>query len=236
MLSPTLFNLLVEKLVTLIFKPNTKLFAYTDNLQLVATGSSWLVNSHAPDIIILKCNSLKLKINPAKTSALFTSENKPNMQLSLASQQLLWVDFAKCLGHISASGLHSSLQLKYIQQSTALRKLASTSGAGFKILRTFHIQPIRSIIDFSALSLLEPLPLEYTKLGCIQIEAMWTSFGAPRWTRLANLRAECNLVSLQLKIKQITAAYMAKSLTSDKPFVQRQSISTPNQTFPKHPQ
>lgn len=107
----------------------------------------------------------------------------------------------------------------------ALKKLASTtSGAVFKILRTFYIQAIQSIIDFSALSLLKLSPKESERLKCIQNEAMRTILGAPRWTRLDNLRTECNLVSLQLRIQQLTASYMAKTLTSDKPFVYKNRI------------
>lgn len=107
----------------------------------------------------------------------------------------------------------------------ALKKLASTtSGAVFKILRTFYIQAIQSIIDFSALSLLELSPNEFEQLECIQNEVMRTILGAPRWTRLDNLRTKCNLVSLQLRIQQLTASYMAKTLISDKPFVYKNRI------------
>lgn len=52
-LSPTLLNLLIEQLVTLPFKPNTKLITYTDDLQLVATGPSRLINAqHAMQTIL----------------------------------------------------------------------------------------------------------------------------------------------------------------------------------------
>lgn len=116
-LSPTLFNILVEQLVN-PFKSNIKLFAYADDLQLVATGSSRFLNAHSQDMIASKCNLLGIKINPTKTAALFISQNKPNTTLNIEGQQLQWVESAICLGHTFASGPHFKLQLKYIKQRT----------------------------------------------------------------------------------------------------------------------
>lgn len=117
-LRPTLFNLLVEQLVTLPFKPNTKLITYSDDLQLVATGPSRLTYAqHALDLITANCNTLGLKINPTKSVYSLHKTIQINNKL-LPPSTLPRLTLQNGL-HIFASGPHSSLQLKYIQQRTS---------------------------------------------------------------------------------------------------------------------
>ncbi|XP_047476050.1 uncharacterized protein LOC125029908 [Penaeus chinensis] len=77
-LSPFLFNLLVEQLVKLHFQADTKLFAYADDLRLVSTGQHRYAHTEqALDIITKECNRIGLKINPTKSSAIYTSGELP---------------------------------------------------------------------------------------------------------------------------------------------------------------
>lgn len=79
-ISPFLFSHLVEHLVQLSFQAGTKLFAYTDNLQLVFTGQHRYTHiEHALDIISRECNWIRLRINPTKSSAIYTSGDPLNL-------------------------------------------------------------------------------------------------------------------------------------------------------------
>nr|XP_027223265.1 uncharacterized protein LOC113815374 [Penaeus vannamei] len=232
-MSPTLFNLLIEKLVNLPFRNNTTLLSYADDLQLITTGPHQLLHAqHALDLITQACTSLGLKINPSKSSGLNIGPSRPFHLLTIQGQNIDWVEKAKCLGHFFSERNHEKDQLDYLKQRIqsrilAMRKLTSTRiGAGYKILRTFYTQAIRSIIDFSALSLLTLSSDLLIKLEKIQNEAMRIILGAPRWTRLENLRIETNLCSLRLRTLQITSSYMAKSLSSTKPLPFKQRIQT----------
>lgn len=155
-LSPTLFNLLIDKLVNLHFRNNTTLFSYADDLQLIATGLHQLHTQYALDLINQACNSLGLKINPIKISTLNTGPSRPYDLLSIQGQNIAWVHNAKCLGHIFTERYHQK-ELAYLKKKRtqsrlfAKRKLFSTKiGAGYKILHTFYIQAMRSIIYFTA--------------------------------------------------------------------------------------
>ncbi|XP_071519512.1 uncharacterized protein [Panulirus ornatus] len=66
--SPTLFNVLIENLVKLPFRPSVKLLCYANNLQLILRGRKRFANAqHALKLVEQECNRLGLKLNPAKT-------------------------------------------------------------------------------------------------------------------------------------------------------------------------
>nr|XP_027223264.1 uncharacterized protein LOC113815373 [Penaeus vannamei] len=147
-LSPTLFNLLIEKLVNLPFRNNTTLLSYADDLQLITTGPHQLLHAqHALDLITQACTSLGLKINPSKSSGLNIGPSRPFHLLTIQGQNIDWVEKAKCLGHFFSERNHEKDQLDYLKQRIqsrilAMRKLTSTRiGAGYKILRTSILKP-----------------------------------------------------------------------------------------------
>lgn len=115
-LSPTLFNLLIDKLVNLHFRNNTTLFSYADDLQLIATGLHQLHTQYALDLINQACNSLGLKINPIKISTLNTGPSRPYDLLSIQGQNIAWVHNAKCLGHIFTERYHQK-ELAYLKKN-----------------------------------------------------------------------------------------------------------------------
>ncbi|XP_071524384.1 uncharacterized protein [Panulirus ornatus] len=83
-LSPTLFNILMENLVKLPFRPTVKLLCYADDLQLIVRGRRRVNNAqHALKLTENECNRLGLKTSPNKTRAMALCSTRPDRMLSL---------------------------------------------------------------------------------------------------------------------------------------------------------
>ena len=87
-------------------------------------------------------------------------------------------------------------------------------GLNYHVLRTFYIACIRSLIDYAAISILTSNEKAISQLEIFQNEALRIMLKAPRWTKLVNLRQETDLVPIRVRIQQLCAAYMCKSLRS----------------------
>ncbi|KAG0696347.1 hypothetical protein GWK47_026577 [Chionoecetes opilio] len=78
------------------------------------------------------------------------------------------------------------------------------------VKRTFYVQAIRSVIDYSAPCLPGLKQCLLSSLEVAQNEGLRTILRAPRWTRLHTLRAECGLPSLQHRILERTSTFVAR--------------------------
>jgi len=219
-LSPFLFNILIAELLSVQTPPNSHLMAYADDIQLITTGSARLINAqHTLDIIAARCKELGLKINSGKTRAMQVRRCIPNQHLYIHTERIEWDTQYKCLGIIFNNKCDSSDHLRHVLKKTksrinVLRRLSGTDiGAGYHVLRTFYIHAIRSIIDYSAISLYNLTPAQISSLETIQNKCMRVILGAPRWTRIDNLRQETNLVSLNIRIKLMIANYAGKCIS-----------------------
>ena len=225
-LSPVLFNTLVENLLSLRFRTGVRLLAYADDLQLVAIGPNKKGNTqHALSLIEAKCTELALKINIEKSKAVHLGRGVPDYDLNVQNHRLQWVDLQICLGIPFAASDAPRQVLNHALTRTAprlnvLRSLAYTGGgAGFAVLRAFYVHAIRSLVDYYAPALLTLGERLHEKLETIQNRAMRVCLGAPRWTRLVNMRMETGLIPLHLRIQQIVAGIILKALRAPRQFV-----------------
>lgn len=72
------------------------------------------------------------------------------------------------------------------------------------------VHAIRYVIDYSSIALMNLSKTEISKLETIQNKCMRLILGAPKWTRLVNLREESQLVSLETRIQQMVAGIVSK--------------------------
>ncbi|XP_076042108.1 uncharacterized protein LOC143026006 [Oratosquilla oratoria] len=93
-LSPLLFNLLMEQLVALPFHNGTILLSYADDLALVVTGrgNKFRKAQQALDIISGKCEELGLKISAEKSRAMMVRIADPAGQLCVQGVGLAWAN------------------------------------------------------------------------------------------------------------------------------------------------
>ncbi|XP_076041976.1 uncharacterized protein LOC143025848 [Oratosquilla oratoria] len=99
-LSPFLFNLLMEQLVALPFHNGTILLSYADDLALVVTGRGNKLRKaqQALDIISGKCEELGLKISAEKSRAMMVRAADPAGQLCVQGVGLAWANSYQYLG------------------------------------------------------------------------------------------------------------------------------------------
>lgn len=178
-LSPFLFNILIAEVLSSPLPLDVHILAYADDIQIISTGNFRLIHTQqALDSIYPRCKDLGLKINSNKTKALQLRRWIPNQYLYIDTQQIQCVSTYKCLGEVFNSQGDSSAQLRHVLQKTKsrinvlCRRSATEMGAGFHVLRTFYIQGIRSIIDYSATSLKALTPVQLMKLETVQNKCM----------------------------------------------------------------
>lgn len=147
------------------------LYSYADALQLITTELHQIL--HALDLITSSCKTLGLK-----ASAIHTGPSRPHDHRPSQGWNIKWTGNAKYLGHIFSSCYHQNGKLahlkKYIQFGIhAMKKLTSTkTGTGFRILRTFYVQAVQSIIDFTSQSIIDLISNLLAKLETFQNKAM----------------------------------------------------------------
>ena len=231
-LSPMLFNVLMENLVKLPFRQTAKLLCYADDLQLIVRGSNRLANTqHALQLIEEECNRLGLKINPAKSKAMAICTDTPDKMLSIQNTPVVWTNAHQCLGIWFDQKLTFKPQLEYLRHRTKsrhniMRSLTSKSaGANLHVLKAYYTAAIRSLVDYSAPALIGLREDQIAKLEVIQNNALRTMLGAPMWTRICNLQMETELPPLAVRVKQVTAGLLAKICRADKPTAAKIRIS-----------
>ncbi|KAK3886584.1 hypothetical protein Pcinc_009232 [Petrolisthes cinctipes] len=112
-LSPLLFNLLMEQLVALPFHTDTVLLSYADDLALMVTGKGNKLRKtqQALDLISEKCQDLGLKISAEKTRAMMLKATDPAWQLRIQEIDLAWTNSVpRCVSR-QAALLHNPHRL-----------------------------------------------------------------------------------------------------------------------------
>ncbi|XP_069181114.1 uncharacterized protein [Procambarus clarkii] len=77
----------------------------------------------------------------------------------------------------------------------------------------FYIHAVRSLVDYAAPALLTLSPGQWANVEVIQNDALRVITGAPRWTKILNLRLETKLTSIEIRVKGIAACMLIKILT-----------------------
>ena len=134
-LTPFLFNVLMENIAKLALPRSAKIFVFADEITVVITGNNQLINAQESlNIIERECRCLGLKNNPAKTKAMAVKNVNLGGHLTLEHQCLeIWID-AKLSFH---------KQVEYLRERTSarlapMRHITSPSvGANYHVLMTF---------------------------------------------------------------------------------------------------
>ncbi|XP_050703623.1 uncharacterized protein LOC126989089, partial [Eriocheir sinensis] len=222
-LSPCLFNLLMEQLVALPFREGTTLLSYADDLALVVTGrgNKLARAQEALDIITDKCEELGLKISPGKSRAMAIRDTTPAAQLRVQGVGLAWTSSFQYLGVWIDQQLSFTQQVTYLRERTLARlnvMRAMTrpwAGATFSVLRLYYLRAVRSLVDYSAPVLVGLSRHQQRRLEVVQNNAMRTMLGAPRWTSACVMQNETRLVPLTCRVDCIMACRVARVLQRD---------------------
>ena len=217
-LSPTLFNALMEELLALPLHRDVTLLSYADDLALIATGrGNRVAKAQASlDTITAACRELGLKVSSEKSRAMAINGPTPDEALRIQGARLEWTGAYQYLGVWIDQGLTFKKQVRYLRERTKHRLTVmramtnSRSGATLKVLRLFYIQAVRSLVDYSSVALVSLTKTKKTDLEKVQNVAMRTILDAPRWTNLATMRAELGLPPLTVRVDQLAATLVAR--------------------------
>ena len=234
-LSPTLFNLLVEVLVSLLLPRGAHLISYADDLVLVVTrvANKHMIAQKALNQIAKKCEDLGLKISAVKSKAmhLFPGKGAQYRRLTIQGTHLEWVKTHLYLGIWIDQRLTFKTEVEYLKDRTnarvnVMRAMTNpTAGASPEVLRLFYVHAIRPLIDYAAPAIIDIAKTWQDNLETIQNAAMRTILGAPKWTKIGTMQAETGIVPLHLRIKQLTAGRVARILQRDKTSVVRNCLA-----------
>ena len=223
-LSPFLFNVLVEDLLTLPLPRNSSLIVYADDITLVCTGCNHRAAAQRSlSLLDAKCRELGLKLNLNKTKAMLFGGRKPDHPLATGGHDVDWVKEHQYLGVLLDSQLTlrkhvNKLQDRVLARTNVLRSMTRHSdGASFAVRRAFYTHAIRSIIDYSSPCLVLASTAAIGRLEKLQNKSLRLILSAYDWTKLINLRLEARIPSIESRIKTLTASLVAKMAHSPRP-------------------
>lgn len=230
-LSPFLFNILMENLVTLDLGANIKILCYADDIAIVTTGPRYAHRAQrAITRISQECQRLGMKINAMKTKALHLGSRKTLPPLRLHDSDIAWVGSHPYLGvwmdphltfknHVAATAGKAKARLNIMRAITGLER-----GANYQVLRTYYIQAVRSVIEYGAPCLSTASTTAITSLEMLQNQAMRLMVGAPKWTRICTLQVETNIPPLATRLKAVSTAHLGKLLRQETTSAKTESI------------
>ena len=205
-LSPTLFNLLMEDIVSQQYSTKTKVLSYADDLVLVSTRPWQSEVETDLETLEDRCEYLGLKISAEKTKAIAIRQQVISpFRLSIQGRSIEWVKKYKYLGIYIDKQLSFHNHLSYLKERIAprlniMRRMCCfKSGASFQILKLYYTSAIRSIVEYSFAAIMLMSKTSRKQLDVIQNKAMRVMTRSPPWTSKAPLEYATNLVPLAVR-------------------------------------
>ena len=218
-LSPFLFNILINKLITNL---KTKLKIRNISAVIICYADDICFRTKTmQDMQTLMTFFYELTIK----NGLIISIHKTKLQLHdnvIGDVKIGETPIAKCNSY-KYLGIETPLPDDYVQQLIVklksrlrpLRVLAGKSaGVNIKMCRTFYLAYIRSLVDYNALHLCIRTYREIQSLDKVQNEAMRIILGCPVTTRVVNMLKELNLPTLTDHIKKTGAVFGVQIMQS----------------------
>ena len=225
-LSPFLFNILINSLVEINLPRQVQALSYADDIALIATGpQAFTLLQASLNRLSAKLQCLGLKISTDKTKAIAFRTKDPPQQLLIDNTPLEWVKAFQYLGvyidkHITLSSHIDYITARITKRLNFMRALTSPSiGANAKVLHTFYTTAIRSIIDFGATSLIIAKPPLILKLDKLQNIALRIILGGPKWTNIITMQEETTLLPIPLRLIQICSSFLLAVTRSTAPLI-----------------
>ncbi|KAG0717925.1 RNA-directed DNA polymerase from mobile element jockey [Chionoecetes opilio] len=217
-ISPTLFNILMNVLARLPYPEGTQHIGYADDVVLQTTGrDSTTTMQESLNLLTDKCEEIGFTISQTKTKAMAKTRNAPLDTLRLQGQNVEWVATQRYLGVIVARNNGCKAEIQHLKDKCRARNriLRAMSwkgmGASGTVILSAYKSLVRSLVDYASPVLLHITTTDAKSLETIQNEALRTILGAPKWTKTENMRAETQVSSLTARLKVMTANFLIKS-------------------------
>lgn len=217
-LSPTLFNILMHKLLQGIsFNEHESVISYADDICILArspTRLQSLLNDFA-----MSARQCGLIISTEKTRILLKNASRPHAPFYIDNhiitecRQYMYLG-VNISGQASASNnLVTDLVARLQRRLRPLKLLTGKKvGVSIPIARSFYLLFIRSVIDYHALHLCNMSEHHLLPLDKFQNQAMRLILGCPTTTRIVNMRKELHIPSIPDRVRTLAATLSAKCI------------------------
>ena len=213
MLSPTLFNVLVNQLASAGYPPGVRPVIYADDILLQSTSVPAM--QRALTRLEGTCTQLGLVINESKTK--YQCRQRRDAALLLHGVPLDRVREYKYLGvYVGYTRSSKDSQLRHVltQCQARLQPLKALArageGVGVPVLRTMYIATIRSVIDYAAPVLAVAGRGRLHKLDLLQNAANRIILGCQKNAMVESMRLELNLPTVQDRVHALNAKNFLK--------------------------
>lgn len=214
-LSPMLFNILMDRLARHPFPQGTEVIVYADDI-LLQCDAPMTLRSALEDLEGLSIQ-LGLVINTSKTK--FQASSRICRSPSIGSAKIARTHCYKYLG-AQISFKKTDQCVLYVRdlclsRLAPLRLLANRGlGVGIPNLRMFYISVIRSLIDYAAPVLVQYSASQLKPLDYVQNEAMRIILGCPKTAKVVLMRAELGLPSVIDRVSEIACRAVGRLICS----------------------
>ena len=202
-ISPTLFNLLMEYIVCQPYHMSTTVLSYADDLVLINTLQRKHIIQRDLRLIEKSCQHLGLKISAKKSKAMIMFSRKmPTFSLRIQGSDLDWVNNYKYLGiiidrHLTFNAHIKVLHKRVTQRLAFMKRLTSkTAGASYAVLKTYYTAAIRSLIEYMFPITLMISQTNIKKLNIMQNKALRIMTRSFNWTNHTGLEQFTNIEPL----------------------------------------
>ena len=216
-LSPMLFNILINAIGKLQRSKHCTTTVYADDIVIQGNGKKSIIR--AIKLFSKMCNDIGMIIAPEKSKVIGV-EGPNKLRLVLQGHQIEQVDHHRYLGIMMSKKCNGNAQLRCLKASLSprlnlLAKVARGSmGATVPLVRKLYISMVRSVIDYSASSLYPLTKKKLQTLQVIQNQAARTILGCPTTVRIENLLAEANLLPIEHRVATMAIVQIMRSVTT----------------------
>ena len=255
-LSPYLFNILIDKLLNIIYESlpiesarNVIINSYADDIVLVS--NHWNAKNNL-DLALRRLELasvlLGLKVNLKKTKAMAWNHSNsfPSYNYTVYQNKIEWVRTFKYLGIIFDDNLSFTKHIEDVisranKRLNVLKHMAgSPYGATQKTLLHYFKSCIRPILEYGSIALLIACPSSIQRLESFQNTALKIALRVPRHTRtkLVLVESGCSTIEDRIHFLSVVAMAKIKAFSQTHPYFQfgREMHNSPHMlgTKPKH--
>lgn len=236
-LSPYLFNILMDKVLTVLYKtlgedraPKVTVISYADDLVLISN------HADAPSLLTNALSNLEsissilgLQINSSKTKAMAWnhSHNFPPFSFLIYNTPIEWVRQFKYLGVIFDDNLSFVSHSKHIcnrasKRLSVLKHIAgSPYGATQRTLLQYYKTCIRPILEYGSITMSIACPSAIRRIEALQNTSLRIALRLPPNTRTALVLAEAGCPTIDDRMKTLSmVAYTKIKAVHHHPFHQ----------------
>ena len=218
-LSPFLFNVLMDQVISIKVPKGVTILSYADDLCIVIKGKGCIAVAWKTIAIFEReCESLGLKISIPKTNAIFFGKTNPEQELRIYDQPISWINKAKYLGCIFDKRLSFSAHITYVidkanRRINLMRAMwGSDLGLTTDMLLQYYKVAIRPILEYAAPVVIFASKNQKLRLQRVQNIALRIAHGAPKCTNIISLHLEGKTETMDTRLQKLAVKFVLKKI------------------------